>query len=183
MFHGSVMGKIVTPINVSDEKRPSGNTRRRATYTVCTGKDGYGKNSHFCNMDMVAIGGAAYEAEKKLHKGDHVYVVFHAEAADNDGHFTFYVDSQRRANCADTAEETMTDEEFEASLPPMELWDERACGFRDRLSFMSPPSRARARALKCSHRGFIPTLTEGIYSLLIYSINILFTIILSIYNI
>ena len=57
MFHGSVMGKIVTPINVSDEKRPSGNTRRRATYTVCTGKDGYGKNSHFCNMDMVAIGG------------------------------------------------------------------------------------------------------------------------------
>ena len=121
MFHGSVMGKIVTPINVVDEKRPSGNTRRRATYTVCTGKDGYGKNSHFCNMDMVAIGGAAYEAEKKLHKGDHVYVVFHAEAADNDGHFTFYVDSQRRANCADNAEETMTDEEFEASLPPMDF--------------------------------------------------------------
>ena len=46
---------------------------------------------------------------------------------------------------------------------------------------MTPPSLARGRAFKCSLRGFIPTLTEGIYSLLIYSINILFTIILSIH--
>ena len=56
MFHGSVMGKIVTPINVSDEKRPSGNTRRRATYTVCTGKDGYGKNNPvygYCSTIML----------------------------------------------------------------------------------------------------------------------------------
>lgn len=111
-------------------------------------------------MDMVAIGGAAYEAEKKLHKGDHVYVVFHAEAADNDGHFTFYVDSQRRANCADNVEETMTDEEFEASLPPMDFWDERAWGFRDCFVFVIPhPSLARAGAR-------LSVLSEGLYLLL-----------------
>ena len=122
MFHGSVMGKIITPINVVDEQRPSGHTRKKATYVVCTGKDGYGRNRHFCNMEMVAIGGVAYEAEKKLHKGDHVYVTFHAEAADGDGHFTFYVDSQRRANCsAADDDDEMTDEKFMESLPPIDF--------------------------------------------------------------
>lgn len=101
MFHGSTLGKIITLVNVVDEKRPSGCTRKKATYTICTGKDGYGKNSHFCNIDLVAIGGLAYEAEKKLSRGDYVYVTFRAEAEDNDRHFTFYVESQRRANVSD----------------------------------------------------------------------------------
>lgn len=52
MFHGSTLGKIITLVNVVDEKRPSGCTRKKATYTICTGKDGYGKNGHFCNIDL-----------------------------------------------------------------------------------------------------------------------------------
>ena len=51
-------------------------------------------------MDMVAIGGVAHKAEKKLKKGDHVYVVFHAEATDENGHFIFYVDEQTKMNYA-----------------------------------------------------------------------------------
>ena len=55
MFHGSTLGKIITLVNVVDEKRPSGCTRKKATYTICTGKDGYGKNSHFCNIDYAKM--------------------------------------------------------------------------------------------------------------------------------
>lgn len=68
MFHGSVMGKIISPVEITNEERPSGCTRKKATYTLCTGKDGLGKNKHFCIMDMVAIGGVAHKAEKKLKK-------------------------------------------------------------------------------------------------------------------
>jgi hypothetical protein len=100
MFHGSVIGKIISPVEITNEERPSGCTRKKATYTLCTGKDGLGKNKHFCIMDMVAIGGVAHKAEKKLKKGDHVYVVFHAEATDENGHFIFYVDEQTKMNYA-----------------------------------------------------------------------------------
>lgn len=116
MIDASVVGKITSEVNISERETSKGFKLKQATYTVCTGKD----KGKWCSLEVTAIGKLATYAEKKLKRGDHVYLTLSGFGTGEMNQFIFTVVRQARvAADMDTDEESI--EDFEASLPPMEF--------------------------------------------------------------
>lgn len=117
MIEASVVGKITSEVSISERETSKGFKLKQATYTVCTGKD----KGKWCSLEVTALGKLATYAEKRLKRGDHVYLTLSGLGTGEMNKFDFAITKQAKISAEFEGEDEQSIEDFEASLPPMEF--------------------------------------------------------------